>query len=603
MDKTYQEIKVFYRERLQEYLSYLNKTTTQIRKISIWRILIFILTVTGIFVGSAYHWIPVVSSAIVGFSLFFYLIAVHIKLFKEKQWLETLVKINQAELDLMDGKTAGKPNGSNWLNPEHPFAGDLALFGEKSLFQLIDRSATLKGQNRLAKILLNPYHDEKKLFKRQQAISELKNRPDWRQSFQASGIISREQTDDIEHLIHWSQNKKPLFNTFIFRALLVINPLAGFLVVTLIAFNLIDFSAFLLFLLLPMAVFLPKLKLINFEHGKLEKKSLLLNKYSDLLRLIEQENFKTTLLQNQKAKLVSSDDSASNAIKKLSKILKSFDYRLNMLVGIFLNVFFLWDIRQMIRLEKWKNTHQKKIVVWFETLARFDELCSFSGFAFNHPNSVFPKFSEKGFRLVAHNLRHPLIPENRCVGNPVSFTNWEQFHIITGANMAGKSTYLRTTGINLVIAMTGLPVLADEFIFKPVNLYTGIKTNDSLQDGESYFFAELKRLETIIRQLEKGNKLFIILDEILKGTNSADKQKGSKALINQFLKLGASGMIATHDLKLGELASLFPDHVTNKRFEVEIENNELVFDYRLKEGISQNLNATFLMKKMGITID
>jgi DNA mismatch repair ATPase MutS len=230
-------------------------------------------------------------------------------------------------------------------------------------------------------------------------------------------------------------------------------------------------------------------------------------------------------------------------------------------------------------------------------------LSSFAGFAFNHPTSVYPEFSDAAFVFKANNLKHPFISDEVSVGNDVKFTGWQQFHIVTGANMAGKSTYLRTVGINMILAMTGCPVLADEFLLTPAELFTGIKTSDSLQDGESYFFAELKRLEMMIRRLEKKEPMFIILDEILRGTNSADKQKGSKALISQLVKLGASGMIATHDLTLGELATVFKNHVINKRFEVETENNELVFDYKLKEGISQNLNASFLMKKMGITMD
>ena len=168
--------------------------------------------------------------------------------------------------------------------------------------------------------------------------------------------------------------------------------------------------------------------------------------------------------------------------------------------------------------------------------------------------------------------------------------------------MAGKSTYLRTVGINMVLAMTGAPVLAKSFVLKPIDIFTGIKTTDSLQDGESYFFAELKRLKEIINTLEKDSKLFIILDEILRGTNSRDKHNGSEGLVKQLIKLNASGMIATHDLALGKLEKTFPEQVINKRFEVEIKNNELVFDYKLKDGISQNLNATFLMKKMGITV-
>ena len=271
------------------------------------------------------------------------------------------------------------------------------------------------------------------------------------------------------------------------------------------------------------------------------------------------------------------------------------------MVGIFLNIFFLWDILQCIRLEVWKERYGQKLENWFKSLTEIDELCSFSGFAFAHPESVFPAFSSDEFRLSATNVKHPFLDYTGCVGNEINMLGLGQFRIITGANMAGKSTYLRTVGINLVLAMTGSPVLANSFVFSPVDVFTGIKTSDSLQAGESYFFAELKRLKEIIVQLEEGKTLFVILDEILRGTNSADKQKGSKALIRQLIQMKASGLIATHDLALAELADFFPENIKNQRFEVEIENNELKFDYLLKEGLSQNLNATFLMKKMGIT--
>ena len=300
--------------------------------------------------------------------------------------------------------------------------------------------------------------------------------------------------------------------------------------------------------------------------------------------------------------LTEGEASAFGAVRKLSAISKAFDYRLNILIGIPLNIFFLWDILQSIRLEKWKNVYGDRLPLWFDTLAQVDELCSFAGFAFQHPEGVFPEIVTEGFHVKGKNLKHPFIDPVVCVGNPVNIDSWSRFHVITGANMAGKSTYLRTVGINYVLAMTGAPVLADSFVFTPVQLFTGIKTSDSLQDGESYFFAELKRLKEIIVRLEKDEKLFIILDEVLRGTNSKDKQKGSKALLRQFVRLGASGLIATHDLTLGELAADFPENVINKRFEVEIEHDQLQFDYQLKEGVAQNLNATFLMKKMGITM-
>jgi DNA mismatch repair ATPase MutS len=299
---------------------------------------------------------------------------------------------------------------------------------------------------------------------------------------------------------------------------------------------------------------------------------------------------------------IGGEQSAHKSVKSLSEITKSMDYRLNMVVGILLNIFFLWDIKQAIKIERWKNSNASFMENWFNQLSAIDELQSFAGFAFNFPNSTFPTFKTGDFEVKASNVTHPFIAQNSCIGNDINYEGWKQFQIITGANMAGKSTYLRTVGINMILAMTGAPVLADSFVIVPVNIFTGIKTTDSLQDGESYFFAELKRLKELIDKLESGQKLFVILDEVLRGTNSADKQKGSMALITQLIRLSASGMIATHDLALGGLINEFPKNITNKRFEVEISNNQLVFDYKLKEGISQNLNATFLMNKMGITV-
>jgi DNA mismatch repair ATPase MutS len=307
-------------------------------------------------------------------------------------------------------------------------------------------------------------------------------------------------------------------------------------------------------------------------------------------------------MQKALQKLADEKNSAQAAVKKLSAITKAFDYRLNMLTGFFLNTFFLWDILQSFRLEQWKKQYHTFLPEWFDTLAEVDALCSLAGFAFQHQEACYPDIRETGFIVRGNNLKHPFIDPAVCVGNPVNVEGWGRFQVITGANMAGKSTYLRTVGVNLLLAMTGAPVLADRFVFMPVQLFTGIKTSDSLQDGESYFFAELKRLKEIIVRLENGEKLFLILDEILRGTNSKDKQTGSWALLRQFIRLRASGLIATHDLALGELQMEFPENIENKRFEVEIEGEQMQFDYRLKEGVSQNLNATFLMKKMGITV-
>lgn len=603
MPKTYDEVKSFYQSQLDLYQKQLDQTKNKIRKTSILRISFFLLTILGIYLASALDWLFVITTAVLGFGIFIFFVIKHARLFKQKQWLDALVGVNKSELELLAGKTLHKNGGEEFTIPDHPFTQDLDIFGKRSLFQLIDRTSTRGGVKRLASILNNPILTKSELFKRQQAIKELVEKPEWRQNFQATGKLSSEDENEVDDVKAWAQTDEFSFQNWFYKTMLILNPLIGFGVILAISLQLVGFGAFTIFLFLPFLIVGSKLVVINKEHNQLSKKSSLMERYSQLFGLVEEEPFKSPLLSNAHSQFSEGGDSAKEAIRKLSKISGSFDYRMNLIVGIMLNVFFLWDIRQCIRLEKWKSKNKQNLENWFGTLAEIDELNSFSGFAFNHPDAVFPSISEKEFDLKAKNVKHPFIDRNKSVGNEISISGWKHFQVITGANMAGKSTYLRTVGINLVLAMTGAPVLADEFTVAPVKLFTSIKTSDSLQDGESYFFAELKRLKHIIDLLENGQQLFIILDEILRGTNSADKQKGSKALVSQLVRLGAAGMIATHDLTLGDLKKSFPGNIENKRFEVEIVDDELVFDYKLKKGISQNLNASFLMEKMGITLE
>ncbi len=513
-----------------------------------------------------------------------------------------LIKVNEEEISILKMEAKVENSGIEFIDDNHPFATDLDVFGKKSVFRLLNRTSTLSGKNKLAATLKNPVKDEKLIAGRQEAVAELKGKNLWRQHFQAKGKLNAESPGDLDGLMDWAQQKTSGLNTLLYRSMLIVNPFVGIITIGLISLGIISSSFFLLFLLMPLLLLGPKLADINKKYALMSRKTKLLEKYSSLFKIIENESFDSQLLSEIKNVLSSSEHSADSEIKHLSKIMSSFDYRLNMIMGLLLNVFFLWDVRQLIRLDKWKNQNSAKLKSWFDNLALIDELNSFAGFNYAFQLTTIPTISGS-FIVMAQNARHPFLLGNKNIGNPIDISGWRQFNLITGANMAGKSTYLRTVGVNLLLAMTGSAVLADSFAFKPVEIITGIKTSDSLQDGESYFFAELKRLKQIISRLENGEKLFIILDEILRGTNSADKQKGSLGLIKQLLHLNASGIIATHDLELGKLVMEFPENITNKRFEVEITNNELVFDYKIKDGVSQNLNATFLMKKMGITPD
>jgi len=592
---------------LTQYTTGLSQISEQIRTTSLWRLTVFFLTVVAIYFATTVNMYLVLVVAISGGSLFVYLIRKHQKQELEKARCQAYVKINTRELGLLSKQTEGLATGAEYVTDNHPYAGDLDLFGPRSLFQLINRSATHAGRNSIAQRLLTPILNREELFQRQAAITELNNDLSWRQQFEVAGLVSHflsdekpEAPNDLPDLLDWVSETNTKYDTRFNRLMIAVVPVFGIGVVISIFMHWLPPIAFLMFILLPGLILAPRLAELGRLHGRLTKQTHQLHKYARLFKLIENQAFKAKL--NQKLQGEIKDKGAGREIHHLSRIMAAFDYRLNMIMGVVLNIFFLWDILQAIRLERWKVKNNRNMRHWFQALATLDELISFAGFTFGNPESVFPEVLSGDFILRAENLKHPLLKPEVCVGNPVQFSKWRQFQVITGANMAGKSTYLRTVGVNMVLAMTGAPVMALSFSFVPVQIFTGIKTSDSIQDGESYFFAELKRLKELIDRLTNGQPLFIILDEILRGTNSADKQKGSKALIAQLIAHQSSGMIATHDLSLGELAGRFPEHVTNFRFEVEIRDNRLEFDYLLKEGISENLNATFLMKQMGITL-
>ena len=274
------------------------------------------------------------------------------------------------------------------------------------------------------------------------------------------------------------------------------------------------------------------------------------------------------------------------------------DTRLNIIIGVALNITFMFDHHIIRLLENWRTTNQEMLDSFFMVPAFFDSVISFSTLHFNHPAFCWPEIQDEG--LEARELGHPLIPPDKRVVNDFISGPEEHIFIITGANMAGKSTFLRTMGVNMILAGAGAPVCSSSFRFEPLSVITGMRTTDSLADSESYFFAELKRLKRIVDMLTKGNKILILLDEILKGTNSTDKHAGSVALVKKFAENNCLALIATHDLTLGNLAGEFPSSVKNQHFESYIRGDELRFDYLLKQGIAKNMNASFLMQKMGI---
>ena len=288
---------------------------------------------------------------------------------------------------------------------------------------------------------------------------------------------------------------------------------------------------------------------------------------------------------------------AGVALRSLHKIQESFDQRSNIVVAIFMNGLFMRELHLLQRLVVWKRKYAEAIPTWIEITGELDALVSLANYKYNHPDFINPTpVTDK--LLQGTSIGHPLLPANGCVTNDFAVSHLHEFYIITGANMAGKSTFLRAIGVNLVLACCGAVVRAKNFEFQPMELFTSMRTVDNLSQGTSYFHAELLRLQQLVHLAQNEERLFIILDEILKGTNSKDKLNGSRRFLQKLLSLPVAGLVATHDLELGELANTNPDNFFNRCFEITHTDDDITYDYKLKLGISQNMNASILLEKM-----
>ena len=590
-----------YTERLSLTKGQLQQVKKQIFRISMLRLTLFIAGVAGIYFFFSQTPLLIVCICLT-FLPFFILVKVHNRLFIRKEWLETQARIIQEELQALSGNYSSFEDGKEYVNPEHPYSFDLDIFGRRSLFQSINRTCTFFGKNRLAKWLQNHLHEKTSIEKRQEMIREISEHTLFREQFRVAGLVHHGQSSDGEKIQAWSQSpaqylhagwvKSFIWGIPVINSLLLITSLAGWT-----SFSWLGLS-FGIFLVLSFGI-IKRATYIQETYGK-QLKSL--NGYARLIALAKAEDWKSAGMQELMERFNLNGQSPVQALQQLSKELDRLDLRNNQFLYVLLEGSIFFQLQEIVRIERWKVRYGQYISEWLETVGELDALCSLGTFAYNHPQYTYPELTEKPFCFLATQMGHPLMPVSQCVKNDATIPSRPFFLIITGANMAGKSTYLRTIGVNYLLACIGAPVCCERLKLHPNQLITSLRTSDSLSDNESYFFAELKRLKRIIDLLNQGKQLFIILDEILKGTNSMDKQKGSFDLIRQFMQLKANGIIATHDLLLGSLIKQFPEEMRNYCFEADIKENELTFSYKLREGVAQNMNACFLMKKMGIIL-
>jgi hypothetical protein len=542
-----------------------------------------------------------VSAAAVVLLLFALLLRRYLRLAERQVYYGNLAEINRHEAGAMSGNRGFADGGGRYVDTGHSFSYDIDLFGNASLFRYINRTVTGFGRDLLARWMSNPYALSGDMENRQAAVRELAGKERWRHEFMAAGYNRHVEREDIAGLNVWIDSVENQNRHVLHQYLPAVLPAATFLSLLMavagMAFGYHLFS--LLFFVNILYVF-TRLRHTNAIHSAVTKKYNCLVSINKMLKVFEAEDFESAILQNIKNNMSGGGVSAAVSVRKLGRLVNSFDYRLNMIVGTVLNGFVLWDIQCIRRLEKWKTEYRAYFAAWLDMLGQIDAYISLGNFAANNQSYVYPSVSAGDVFLSSVHLGHPLIDERAMVRNSFEIPHRGMAIIVTGANMSGKSTFLRTLAVNYILAMAGAPVCADRFVFRPVELFTSMRAEDSLADNESYFYAELKRLKQLKLLVESGSPVFFILDEILKGTNSTDKSLGAKMFLTKLIELGGTGLIATHDISLGEMELLFPDKAVNKCFEIEIDEGKISFDYVLRPGITTKMNAALLMKQMGI---
>jgi DNA mismatch repair ATPase MutS len=535
-----------------------------------------------------------------GFIAFLFFLLKYNRLQKKKDYLETAIVCDQNELKALDYDFSPFDGANEKQNAAHSFSLDLDIFGNASLFQSINRTSIPSGKNRLIDWFQTPLQSPEAIRIRQEAVRELSGKNDFRHHFQVAGQIDPKKNSDDNEMNDFIRQADFIAAPRVWKIIAWMFPASWIISISLVILGIIPAQFLIWLYILGLIISESKAKKINQLQAVTGKKVAVLQAYSTLIEAVENEPFQSKKLKDLQSVFYHKHTKASALFKHLAQLSNELEQRANLMVHLLLNPLLLWDVKKALQLEDWKREYGANLLLWIQTLGECDAYNSLATFAFNHPDYTYPQLTEHYFEMQASELGHPLMHRETCVRNDLNILQAPTFLIITGANMAGKSTYLRTIGVNFVLACIGAPACARSLTVCPAQLITSLRTSDSLNDNESYFFAELKRLQMIIDRLHSGEKLFIILDEILKGTNSVDKQKGSLALIEQLIDLQTCGIIATHDLLLGDLAGKFPEHIKNFRFEADIQNDELAFSYRLREGVAQNMNACFLMRKMGI---
>lgn len=586
-----------YQDKVEIYSEQYYKTNKKYNSISLLRLLSIFLLLFFMFQYIKTDEILCVILAVLSFAGFIFLMKIHSRLSFQKLLADTLLKINRNEITFLKREKTPFENGTEFIDFHHPYAYDLDIFGEHSLFQNLNRTATFIGKKTLANLLLHTL-SETEILKNQEAINELKNKLEWRQEFQAFGIISEDSKQSYEAIKHWSSfRNNALPKVLIALSIILPTLFFGFLTAYFITSKIIILSYLTYIFIGNLIVLGAATKRIKSEIAKADNIDKIIKQYSLLIEKIENESFQSKKLIGLQEQLIYKNTKASLHLKQLSELFSRMDTINNFVTALLFNGTFLFNLHVLKALLKWKENYSSEIDHWISIIGEIEALNSLANLAYNNVDFVFPEINSE-YKIEFKNLSHPLLNPATRIGNDTNFYPLS-FVILTGSNMSGKSTFLRSLGINMVLGGIGSVVCASEAKIHPLPVLVSMRLSDSLSDSESYFFAEIKRLKQIMDELE-NQPAFVLLDEILRGTNSDDKRNGTIEVVKKIISKKAIGAIATHDIEVCLTTNEYPEILTNQCFEVEIQNNELHFDYKLRNGICKNKSATFLMQKMGV---
>ncbi|MCX2482491.1 MutS-related protein [Pedobacter sp. MR2016-24] len=587
---------------IQETLiSTLKKT---LNNISLLRLALFLaeIILISIVISTGYHWIlgllmfvPVIC--------FMLLVKRQTAVQQELNYAEKLLFIFQNEVAVIAGGKNGYKHGGAFADELHPYSSDLDIYGSGSLYALVNRSNTINGMKILADTLGKPTK-RLNITDRQQAIAELTRHID--QTFHFRAGLQNHQPEQLEIIEEKLTHQMPAQLTFIHHKILrLYTQIAPVFSIGLLVLGSVFGGAFwqalAAVLLFNSALTFFYLKQINQVYYGFSGSSSLLNAISGTIKWTEEVKWESSYIKSF-FKHEANDVPLSKQIKELSGIIQSFDVRLNFLLAALFNVFLLWDFRCTMKLDSWQRRSSALLIGGLYTISQFEELISFATLNYNEPEWVFPAITET-FELKASGIGHPLIEAGKRVINDYEFNINPTVDIITGSNMAGKSTFLRTVGINMVLAFAGAPVCATEMKVSFFEMLTYMRIKDSLNDQTSTFKAELNRLKMILAGVREKAHPLVLIDEMLRGTNSKDKYLGSKVFIQKMIVEQTPALFATHDLQLSEMVEDAPALIRNYHFDIQLAESEMHFDYKLKDGACRTFNAAILLKEIGLSFN